>query len=300
MAIPTANSCSDSANNAAIGSLMTIFLNADLAQSVSRCEVCNDPTQKDIEVLGTMKRVPVVCRCRLEAYEHEKKTEELKDLRRRLERFKAYSLMDNRFEASTFGNWIHRPNNRDDYTLGTKYCEKWDEMYANNRGLLFYGKAGNGKTFLSFAIANALYEQGKAVMAISISKLLSVIKDGFDKHGELGEADVLNNIRDAMLLVLDDLGVEYKTAWAYEKLYAIIDTRYRAGKPTIVTTNFTLDTLRENLATVDLRTRVTDPSERIFSRITEMCAFYEVKGTSWRISKGAQNKAALCSELGLP
>lgn len=56
-------------------------------------------------------------------------------------------------------------------------------------------------------------------MAISIIKLLAAIKDSFDKHGELGEADVLNTVRDASLLVLDDLGVEYKTAWAYEKLY---------------------------------------------------------------------------------
>jgi len=66
---------------------------------------------------------------------------------------------------------------------------------------MFYGKAGSGKTYLSFAIANALYKQGKAVMAISISKLLSIIKDSFDKHGEYGETDVLNTVRDASLMV---------------------------------------------------------------------------------------------------
>jgi len=252
-----------------------------------------------MEILGVMRRVPVVCRCRSEAYEREKKATELNDLRRRLEKFKAYSLMDSRFEASTFENWEHRPDNRDDYTLGTQYSKMREDMYTNNRGLLLFGKAGNCKTYLSFAIANAIYKQGKAVMAISISKLLSIIKDSFDKHGEFGEADVLNTVRDASLLVLDDLGVEYKTAWAYEKLYAIIDTRYRTGKPTIITTNFTLDALRGNLATIDLRTKTTDSSERIFSRITEMCAFHEVKGASWRISKGAQNKTALFAELGL-
>jgi DNA replication protein DnaC len=284
---PTTNLCKtkDSADNeSTIVELMTRFSNADLT---------------DIEILGQLRRVPMLCRCHSEAYEREKKEAELKDLRRRLSKFKAYSLMDNRFEISTFENWEHRPDNRDEYTLGTKYCQMWEAMFSNNRGLLLYGKAGNGKTYLSFAIANELYKQGKAVMAISISKLLSIIKDSFDNHGELGEADVLNTVRDASLLVLDDLGVEYKTAWAYEKLYAIIDTRYRTGKPTIITTNFTLDALRENLATIDLRTRTTDPSERIFSRITEMCAFHEVKGASWRISKGAQNKAALFTELGL-
>ena len=304
---PTVQSCriNDSTdrtsndNESSIGKLINLFADADFTQPLARCEICNTPTQKDKELFGVMRRLPIVCRCKSEAYEREKITDEQIDLRRRLERFKAYSLMDNRFEVSTFENWSHRPDNRDDYVLGTKYCECWETMYANNRGLLLYGKAGNGKTFMSFAIANALYRQGKAVMAISISRLLSVIKDSFDKNGDLGEADVLNTVRDASLLVLDDLGVEYKTAWAYEKLYTIIDTRYRAGKPTIITTNFTLDALRENLATVDLRTRATDPSERIFSRITEMCAFHEVKGASWRIPKGVQNKAALLQELGL-
>jgi DNA replication protein DnaC len=278
----------------------TIFSETDFSQACTYCDHCGTPTQKDIEILGIMRRVSVSCKCRQEAYERERKAAELKDLRRRLERFKAYSLMDNRFEASTFENWTHRPDNRDDYNLGMSYCKKWQTVYANNRGLLLYGKAGSGKTFLSFAIANALYKQGQAVMAISVSKLLAIIKDSFDNHGEFGEIDVLNTVHDASLLVLDDIGIEYKTAWAYEKLYAIIDTRYRTAKPTIITTNHNLDTLRENLATVDFKTRTRDPSERIFSRITEMCAFHEIKGASWRISKGAQNKAALLTELGLP
>lgn len=279
--------------------LFTLFTDADFNQPLTHCDNCHTPTQKDMEMLGIMRRVPVACRCRVEANERDKKVTEQRELRRRLERFKSYSLMDSRFEVSTFENWAHRPDNREDYILGTKYCENWGAMYSNNRGLLLYGKAGNGKTYLSFAIANTLFNKGKAVMAISISKLLSVIRDSFDKHGGLGETDVLNTVRDASLLVLDDLGVEYKTAWAYEKLYALIDTRYRAAKPTIITTNFSLDALRANLATVDLRTKTTDPSERIFSRITEMCAFYEVKGASWRISRGVQNKAALLDELGL-
>jgi len=296
-----AQSCwsKDISGNVAINKLTNIFLDADLNVPLTHCNDCHDLIQKDIELLGVLRRVPVMCRCRAEENEREKRESEQRDLMRRLERFKTYSLMDNRFESSTFENWAHRLDNQDDYILGTKYSENWDTMYASNRGLLLYGKAGSGKTYLSFAIANALYKQGKGVMAISISKLLSIIKDSFDKHGEYGETDVLNTVRDASLLVLDDLGVEYKTAWAYEKFYAIIDTRYRANKPIIITTNFTLDALRENLTIVDLRTKLTDPSERVFNRITEMCAFHEVIGASWRISKGAQNKAALFADLGL-
>lgn len=286
-------------NNIAIGKLRNFFSDVDFGKPITRCDICHDPTQKDIEILGVMRRVPVVCRCCFEASEHEKKESEQQDLKRRLEKFKAYSLMDNRFEISSFENWSHRQDNYDDYVLGKKYCESWETVYANNHGLLFYGKAGSGKTYLSFSIANALYKQGKAVVAISISKLLSIIKDSFDKHGGYGETEVLNTVNDASLLILDDLGVEYKTLWSYEKLYTIIDTRYRAGKPTIITTNLTLDALRKNLATIDLRLGLTDPSERVFSRVTEMCTFHEIKGANWRISKGLQNKATLLATLGL-
>jgi len=297
----TVSSCSDNnITGKAISAIEVInrMLNADLTQPISICESCCTPTQKDMKILEVLRRVPILCKCRSDIQIQKENQEKAKELRKRLERFKVYSLMDNRFEISTFENWIHRPDNHNDYLLGTNYCDKWESMYSANRGLLLHGKAGNGKTFLSFAIANALYKQGKAVMAISVSKLLSIIKDSFDNHGDFGEADVLNTVKDANLLVLDDLGVEYKTSWAYEKLYSIIDTRYRAGKPIIITTNFSLDNLRENLSIVDIKTRTKDTAERIFSRITEMCAFCEVKGASWRISKGAENKTQMLKELG--
>ena len=273
--------------------------NADFTQPLAACENCSDPIQYDVVILGVKRRVPVKCKCRAEAARLEAEADKEKNLRRRLDRFRVYSLMDERFTSSTFENWAYRTDNRDLYDFGKRYCENWETVFANNRGLLLHGKAGNGKTYLSFAIANELYKMGKAVMAISVSRILSAIRDSYDKHGEMGETEIFNTISDASLLILDDIGVEYKTHWAYEKLYAIIDTRYRVNKPTIITTNFDIASLRENLALVDARAGVRDPSERIFNRITEMCAFHEVKGQSWRIQKGEQNKAALYAELGI-
>ena len=168
-----------------------------------------------------------------------------------------------------------------------------------------HGKAGNGKTYFSFAVANELYKRGVSVMAISVARILDVIRSSYNHHGELGELHVLNTIRDASLLILDDLGVENKTYWSYEKLYAIIDTRYRVKKPMIVTTNMMVNDsgkdseLRSNLAIIDAKSGHTDQSHRIYSRLVEMCAIVGVKGGSWRISKGKENKIALHKELGL-
>ena len=75
--------------------------------------------------------------------------------------------------------------------------ERWEDELSTeryHRGLLLYGKVGNGKTYLSFAISNALYKQDKAVMAISISKLLAIVKDSFDRHGDFSETDVLSQL----------------------------------------------------------------------------------------------------------
>ena len=69
----------------------------------------------------------------------------------------------------------------------------------------------------------------------------------------------------------DDLGAENNTAWSKEKLYEIIDSRYRDGKPIIITTNLTTGQLKEKLAGDDGIYRTHD-------RIIEMCTLIEVKG----------------------
>ena len=65
------------------------------------------------------------------------------------------------------------------------------------------------------------------------------------------------------ILIIDDLGVEHNTEYSTEQISSIIDTRYRSGKPLIVTTNLKLDELKH-------------PSDlahaRIYDRILERCA----------------------------
>ena len=278
---------------------------ADFNMPIAKCADCLGPLGKDIEINGAKRRVPVICRCKSEAGRKADERMLARDLERRLDRFKAYSLMDAGFSASTFEAWGFREDNGDLYSLGKRYCDNWKSMYANNRGLLVHGKAGNGKTFFTFAVANELYKQGVSAIAISVARILDIIRQSYSSGGEMGETYVLNTIRDASLLILDDLGVEQRTYWSYEKLYAIIDTRYRAKKPTIVTTNLLIDDgarineLRDNLAIVDAKSGHRDHSHRIYNRLVEMCTRIRVKGESWRIQKGEENDSALFDELGL-
>jgi DNA replication protein DnaC len=92
----------------------------------------------------------------------------------------------------------------------------------------------------------------------------------FDKQEYL---DSLNRFR---LLVIDDLGIERDTGYAKEQVFSIIDSRYRAGLPMIITTNLTM----QKLAT---ETELAD--KRVYDRIIERCYPVEVAGESRRIKK---------------
>ena len=74
-------------------------------------------------------------------------------------------------------------------------------------------------------------------------------------------------------LIIDDLGAERSTDYALEKVYNIVDSRYRAKKPLILTTNLSMDEMKD---TADLR------YGRIYDRIFELCYPMQFVGPSWR------------------
>ena len=125
-------------------------------EPVPVCPKCGEPKGFDIVILGKLRRMPVMCKCDDERVKKYEMNEKRKEIERRLDRFRSYSLMDKNFEDSTFENWQFNEYNKVMYTLGKRYCENWETMEENNRGLIMWGEAGNGKTYLSFAIANEL------------------------------------------------------------------------------------------------------------------------------------------------
>ena len=82
------------------------------------------------------------------------------------------------------------------------------------------------------------------------------------------------------LLILDDFGMERGTDYGLEQVYNVIDSRYRSGKPLIVTTNLSLDELQHPQDT---------PHARIYDRLLEMCAPILFTGTNFR-RQTAQSK----------
>ena len=125
--------------------------------------------------------------------------------------------------------------------MARDYVDKWSDALSDNTGLVLWGDVGTGKTFFAACIANALVEQNVSVKMTNFSTILNDLFTESDKN------KYLNRLNDHSLLIIDDLGIERGTEYALEQVYNVIDTRYKSGKPLIVTTNLTLDELKTQI-----------------------------------------------------
>ena len=253
------------------------------------CKNCGGTKESIIEAFGRKIKVPVMCKCEKQKYNQLKEEEERKQKIMRLERLRKYSLMDKQFEQCTFENFEVDETNKQFFNIAKKYVERFEDMKKENIGLLLYGPPGTGKTYLAFCIANELLNRLVPVIAISSIGLLNKIKETYKKYGDEGEVEIINSLKNASLLVLDDLGAENSTDWAKEKIYEIIDSRYRDKKPIIITTNLSLEQLMEKMAG-------DDGVYRTYDRIIEMCTPLEIKGRARRVET-AKAKQDLLKEL---
>ncbi|HEV2237989.1 MAG TPA: ATP-binding protein, partial [Ktedonobacterales bacterium] len=121
--------------------------------------------------------------------------------------------------------------------------------------LVLAGPHGVGKTHLAAAIANAHLEAGNPVFFSIVPDLLDHLRAAFAPTSEVPYDALFDRIREAGLLVLDDLGAENSTAWATEKLFQLINYRYNYRMPTVITTNTRL---------------ITQMDERIRSRLSDI------------------------------
>jgi DNA replication protein DnaC len=105
-----------------------------------------------------------------------------------------------------------------------------------------------------------------------------------------GKQEYLDSLNNYPLLVLDDLSTERQTEYMLEIVYNVIDARYRAKLPLIITTNLTREEL---MNPADIRYK------RIFSRLFEMCTPIEVEGHDRRHAALKNDIAATKQLLGL-
>lgn len=247
------------------------------------CGVCHTPKEvpleKQAEFLlkaGKIKR-PTLCQCRLKELEQEEKLKIENQKVERINHLRETGLLDPQYLKYRI-EYDDKTNPKLTKAI-IRYTDKWQEMKEKNIGILFTGGVGTGKTFASGCIANILIDKGIPVLMSNIPSLVTSIAKGFEEN----KINILNRVANVSLLVLDDLGIERDTSYGYEKLQEIIDTRYRSGKPLIVTTNLSKEELKNP---TDLRYK------RVYDRILEMCVTIPVTGESRRKEKAQQKMQA--------
>lgn len=242
------------------------------------CSVCGEPRRKYIELENGDHKTPLLvsckCRCDREKQSAEEEEEKKKELSAEIEDLYADSLMDGCLRNYTFDKFVETENNKKNRKICIRYASAFEEMEARNQGLIMHGRPGTGKTFAAACIANSLINRGISVVMTSFVKILSYI-DSEKKS----ESALLDKLQQARLLIIDDLGAERGTEYALEKVYGIIDARYRSGKPIILTTNLkSVDMFQED----DVRLY------RIYDRVWQMCYQMAFNGDSWRAKEGVR------------
>lgn len=155
-------------------------------------------------------------------------------------------------------------------------CEYANSFTLQSPNLLFQGGVGLGKTHLSLAIAGKVISKGYGVIYGSAQNFFNKIES--EHFGRVDDKQyTLNLIKTCDLLILDDLGTEFITQFTAATLYDIINTRLLSRRPTIVSTNLSIDGLQSKY------------DDRIASRISGNYTRVQFVGSDIRIAVKIKN-----------
>ncbi len=158
---------------------------------------------------------------------------------------------DQTFESFDLQAWSLTPEQRENLK---RAFETAQSFAAEPEGwLVLLGDCGSGKTHLAAAIANARLSEGQPALFVVVPDLLDYLRAAFNPSSTMTLDRRFEEVRNAPLLVLDDLGTQSSTAWAQEKLYQLLNHRYNARLATVITTNLHLEEIEPRL-----RSRILD------------------------------------------
>src|SRR5213082_1207737 len=175
-------------------------------------------------------------------------------------------------ELSNFDD--HTDSQRDALRRATRLV---DQFPVVDKGLLFFGDNGVGKTHLAVALMKeAIRRKGARAVFHETRDLLKLVRDTYNNQTDATELDVLRPVLEADLLVLDDIGAERKSEWVEETLGLVVNTRYSERRVTVFTTNLT-DSENTEPHSIALQLGL-----RIRTRLKEMCDWVRIDGPDTR------------------
>lgn len=260
-----------------------VYIGDDGRVHCRKCHGFRD-TEKVIEAFG--QRMPVWCDCMKEAKRKEEEKAKYERKMQRLDELRSASLLGERYKNTTFETTdLDRP---DDFVKAFHRCEKYCEIIntalQNGYGMYLYGDSGTGKSHLTACICNKLITEYQQCLFTNFFEISRMIRQTFNKSSTDAET-IIKRICEIDFLFIDDLGTEKlqkngEDNWLQEQVFDIINKRYNNKKPTIFSSNYSLNEL------------ITDRGmmQKTVERINEMStAIIKLSGSSYRMKNKPKN-----------
>ena len=272
--------------------LTTMFSQIDLSNTyegddgLRYCTKCHTlrVTKDIIPVFNA--HMPTPCECMKE--ETRKQEERLEYMRKMdaVDKIRSASLLGDRYKDTTFDKTELVGGDFDKaFQRCRKYCDIHEEALANGYGIYLYGTSGTGKTHLTACICNELIRKCQQCLFTNFFEISKLIRSTFHKNTEA--ETIIKRISSVDFLFIDDLGTEMlkrngEDNWLQEQVFDIINKRYNERKPTIFSSNYSLNELIEQRGMMP----------KTVDRIMEMStAIIKIDGASYRAKnrmKGAR------------
>ena len=244
--------------------LMANGYQSDYLEPIYDCPICKDT--------GFVNGQPCEC-LQKEVIKSLYTTEELNDILQK-ENFSTFNfdLYSNNFVDEVTGVTA-LDNIKDVVTFCKEFVDNFDNI--DNNSILFYGRAGSGKTFLINCIAKELIEKSYSVIYLSAVQLFDLLADYSFKRSNttIYRQISFDELLRCDLLIIDDLGTEMSNSFTESSLFDCLNERLIHQKSTIISTNFSLQELQQKY------------EERIFSRTAGNYTPLKIFGDDIRIKK---------------
>lgn len=236
--------------------------------------------------------VQAVFKAQYEAEEQARRdAEKTERIRQRIERAYKNAGMPERWKRHTFGNFdltgldpqsVHSAKRAKRYAEFIANALKEHDLTYSPNGLYFFGACGTGKTHLAAAVLNHIIGNTVTpVLAATMQELAAKLKQTYDTDED--EERIIQAYTEVPVLLIDDLGSEQPTEWTADRIFRVVNGRYNANLPTIVTSNYEPLALGKRLTP----RRYADSGNytdgaKIADRLLEMCVVCPLTGESKR------------------